>query len=453
MDITPRAIVAIVGRPNVGKSTLFNRLTGSRDAIVDDRPGVTIDRNYGQADLEGAPVWLVDTGGFEPTPSSDLFARMKAQASLAMEEADVIVCVLDGRSGLMPDDRTVADLLRRSTKPVVWVVNKIDGIEHNETMMADFHGLGVDPLYPISAAHKHGIAALKEAVADLLPPQAREPLPAATQDTLVCRVAVMGRPNAGKSTLVNRLLRQDRMVVSDVPGTTRDAVETPFESGGNSFVLVDTAGMRKKAKIDDFLERLTVMRSILAMERCHVCILLMDAEVGPSDQDLKLAALACDRGKALILAMNKWDLLSGDQKRQTDMKEYLARRFVFLPEAEFSYICATTGKGTQPLLDKAHKLFTTAGAIINTSRLNTWLSAMTDKLQPPVIRQKRVKLYFISQVDVHPPTFVIKTNTSMAMPDSYVRYLTKGLSQTFELKGVPLRLVFRKKESNRQTTE
>ena len=449
----PLPVVAIVGRPNVGKSTLFNRLTGKNSAIVEDRPGVTIDRNYGVAQIGRREVWLVDTGGFEPKPQSSLFAKMKAQAELALEEADVVVFLMDAKDGAMPDDHTVTGMLRRSTKPVVYAVNKAESEKLRDVVLSDFYALGIDDMLPVSAAHNHGIGDLEEAIEALLPPlpaseagddDGEAPKNDAEADH-VCRVAVIGRPNAGKSTLVNQLLGENRMVVDDTPGTTRDSVDVSIDFDGTPFVIVDTAGIRRKSKVNDFLERMAVMRALRSVDTSHVVILLLDAQEGPADQEAKIANYALSRGKAIVIAVNKWDIVPGSIESESTALKNIEHQFPFLSFAPVVFISAKTGRRVKRLMEAVYRVYQQGGRRMGANPLNKWLGALTQRHQPPMIQNRRTKFYYISQIAARPPAFAIQTNTKFPIPPSYERFLINNLRREFGFEGNPVRLYFRHK--------
>ena len=453
-------VVAIVGRPNVGKSTLFNRLTGKNSAIVEDRPGVTIDRNYGLAEIGKREVWLVDTGGFEPKPQSSLFAKMKAQAELALEEADVVIFLMDAKDGAMPDDHTVANMLRRSKKPVVYAVNKAESEKLRDVVLSDFYALGIDGMLPVSAAHNHGIGDLEEAIEALLPPlPAGEPVDALADDAAedgddhVCRVAVIGRPNAGKSTLVNQLLGEDRMVVDDTPGTTRDSVDVSIDFDGTPFVIVDTAGIRRKSKVNDFLERMAVMRALRSVDTSHVVILLLDAQEGPADQEAKIANYALSRGKAIVIAVNKWDIIPGSIESESKALKNIEHQFPFLSFAPVVFISAKTGRRVKRMMEAVYRVYKQGGRRLGANPLNKWLGALTQRHQPRMIQNKRTKFYYISQIAARPPAFAIQTNTKFPIPPSYERFLINNLRKEYGFEGNPVRIYFRHKHHDAETDE
>ncbi len=451
-------VVAMVGRPNVGKSTLFNRLIGFRKAVVHDRPGVTRDRLYEEADLLDRRVLLIDTGGLEPRPDSNLLASMRVQTLVAVEEADVIVFLVDGRDGFTPADAEVADLLRRSSKPVVLAVNKIDGARH-EALAGEFWEVGIQPLVTVSSAHGRGIYELLEAVHDELPAATEfetarldepthqgVPIEQADAERGPVRIAVIGRPNIGKSTLINQLLGEDRHLVHDAPGTTMDPVDSPLTAGGREYVLVDTAGVRKRARISDDVERWVSLRAIRAIERCHVSLLIIDGTEGPTDQDAKLAQLVDDRGRALIILVNKWDLAreTEDMDSKT-IDDNLERRLPHAHWAPHLFISALTGKGLHrvlPMVDQAYAQFDRR---IGTAQLNQWLERAVHAHTPPQRHHRPVRLYYMTQTRVRPPTFALFSNTPDGIGPAYRRYLANRLRESWGFEGTPLRLHFKRR--------
>lgn len=458
-------VVAIVGRPNVGKSTLFNRLVGFRRAVVHDRPGVTRDRLYQEADLLGHPALLIDTGGLEPEPDTDLLEAMREQSLIALEEADVIVFLVDGRAGFTPPDADAADLLRRAGKPVVLAVNKVDGPRH-EHMSAEFYTIGIEPLITVSAAHGRGVYELLEAVVERLPVETEgpavsgydedddeddegtweaDPAESEAHDGPV-RIAVLGRPNIGKSTLINQLLGEERHLVHDMPGTTMDPVDSAIEVDGRSYVLVDTAGVRKRARIHDALERWVSLRSIKSIERCHVNLLMIDALEGPTDQDAKLAALVADRGRALIVLINKWDLVRDQPDIDSrSIADSLQDRLSHATWAPHLFISAKTGKGVHHILPTVDRCFAEFNRRISTPRLNRFLEGALTAHTPPQRHHRPVRLYYVAQARVRPPTFTFFSNTPDGIGPTYRRYLANRLRDSFGFEGTPLRLHFKKR--------
>lgn len=448
----PRPVVAIVGRPNVGKSTLFNRMIGFRKSVVHDRPGVTRDRLYQETEVHGRPVLLIDTGGLEPEPDTDLLAAMRTQSLVAIEQADVILLMVDGRAGWTPADDDVASMLRVSGKPLVLVVNKIDGPRH-EDLAADFYATGFDPLITISAEHGRGMYELSDALEKLLPEASEEeedvvpemgvPIEEAELEAErgPIRIAVLGRPNIGKSTLVNQLLGEQRHLVHDSPGTTMDPVDSALTVDGRDYVLVDTAGIRRKTKIDDQLERFVTLQSIQAIERCHVTVLLIDATVGPTDQDAKLIRLIEDRGRALILLVNKWDLTKDlEDVNSAQIEEDIERKLPHAHWAPHLFISAKTGKGVHRILPEVEKVYAEFDKRISTSRLNKWLEVTVAAHTVPQKHHRPVRLYYATQARVRPPTIAVFSNTPDGIGTGYQRYLERRLREDFGFVGTPIRL-------------
>ncbi|TVQ89553.1 MAG: ribosome biogenesis GTPase Der [Deltaproteobacteria bacterium] len=471
-------VVAIVGRPNVGKSTLFNRIIGFHKAVVHDRPGVTRDRLYELAEAHGRRFMLIDTGGLEPRPDTTLLQAMRGQVLIALDEADVIVFVVDARAGFTPADLEVADLLRRTDKAVVLAVNKVDGPSH-EDLAADFWQVGIDELFTFSAAHGRGMWELLDAVVSRLPertaaeddedfddPDALLPqdlpaiLPESPSELLdgeseaptqaplphELRIAVIGRPNIGKSTLVNRLLGEARHLVHDMPGTTMDPIDSPVEIDGQRYLLVDTAGVRRKSKIDDRLERSVSLRSIRSIERCHVALLVVDATEGLTTQDAKLAELVIDRGRALIVLINKWDLTPDlEEVNSRSIEEELRIKLPHAMWAPHLFISAKTGKGVHRILPMVHRVFSSFNTRLSTGRLNRFLLDAVNAHTVPQRYHRPVRLYFATQARVRPPTFVFWSNTPEGVPESYKRYLQNNLREQFDFEGTPLKLHFRQR--------
>lgn len=457
-------VVAIVGRPNVGKSTLFNRLVGYQKAVVHDRPGVTRDRLYEEAEMLDRNVLLIDTGGLEPEPDTDLLASMRRQSLVAVEEADVIIFVVDGRAGYTPADDEVTQLIRRAKKPVLLTVNKIDG-NAQEDLAAEFWSVGLPELITVSAEHGRGIYELMDAVRAHLPEKTQEEIQAEEEALDVdpeadieshpkfegpIRIAVIGRPNIGKSTLVNQLLGEDRHVVNDEAGTTMDPIDSKLSTKKRDYVLIDTAGVRRRTKIDDQLERYVSLRAIRSIERCHVSLLMIDATVGPTDQDAKLAGLVLDRGRALVVLINKWDLTTDHEDIDSASIEHeLLRRLPHAEWAEHLFISAKTGKGVHRILPAVEKAFKCFDTRIGTSKLNRYLQAALNAHTPPQKHHRPVRIHFCTQARVRPPTFVFWANSPDGIPESYRRYLSNSLREHFRLKGTPLRMHFRQKRKSK----
>ena len=433
-------VVAIVGRPNVGKSTLFNRIFGRRKAIVEDIPGVTRDRNYAEVTRFDTPFTLIDTGGFEPVSEERLLVQMREQSQLAVEEADVILFIVDVQQGLTPSDIEVAGMLRRVSKPVLYVVNKVDG-DRQESGLAEFYALGVEEVYPVSAEHGRGIDDLMDAVLALLPPA---PPPAEAGEEI--RLAVVGRPNVGKSSLVNRLLGFERMVANPQAGTTRDSVDTPFTYNRKRYVLIDTAGIRRKGKVSQKLEKYSVVQALKAMDRADVVLVVIDAEEGVTDQDVTVAGYAYEKGRAVILVVNKWDRLTKDNATLGKFVEELRRTFKYLPFAPILFVSALTGQRVNKIMAEVEKVAQEYVRKIPTPQLNKVLSEAVRDHQPPVVQGKRLKFFYITQDGTRPPSFVIFVNRAEGVHFSYERYLGNKLREAFGFTGTPLRLYFKDRE-------
>ena len=433
-------VVAIVGRPNVGKSTLFNRIFGRRKAIVEDIPGVTRDRNYAEVTRFDTPFTLIDTGGFEPVSVERLLVQMREQSQLAVEEADVILFVVDVQQGLTPSDIEVAGMLRRVSKPVLYVVNKVDG-DRQEGGLPEFYALGVDVVYPVSAEHGRGIDDLMDAVLALLPPA---PAPAEPGEEI--RLAVVGRPNVGKSSLVNRLLGFERMVANPQAGTTRDSIDTPFTYNRKRYVLIDTAGIRRKGKVSQKLEKYSVVQALKAMDRADVVLVVIDAEEGVTDQDVTVAGYAYEKGRAVILVVNKWDRLTKDNATLGKFVEELRRTFKYLPFAPILFVSALTGQRVNKIMAEVEKVAQEYVRKIPTPQLNKVLSEAVRDHQPPVFQGKRLKFFYITQDGIRPPSFVVFVNRAEGVHFSYERYLGNKLREAFGFTGTPLRLYFKDRE-------
>jgi GTP-binding protein len=429
-----------VGRPNVGKSTLFNRLIGRRKAMVDDLPGVTRDRNYGNVDRFEVPFVLVDTGGFEPETKDRLLQQMREQSRLAMEEADVILFVMDGREGLTPADREVAEMLRRADKPVFYLVNKVDG-ERHDGAIADFYALGADAVFPISAEHNRGIGDMMDAVIAALPPSGKTAV-----DEEVTKIAVVGRPNVGKSSLVNRLLGFERVVANPVPGTTRDSVDSFFTCKGKRYLLIDTAGIRRKGKTTEKIEKYSIMDSLRSIERADVALIVIDAAQGVTEQDEKIAGYVYEAGRACIFVVNKWDALEKDNSTLGRYVESIRTEFKYLPFAPIVFVSALTGQRLGKIMDEVKVVMTQYAKRVTTSELNRVFSEAVESHHAPLFQGRRVKFYYATQVGVKPPTFVIFTNRPEGIHFSYERYLTNRFRDAFGFSGTPLRLIFKGRE-------
>jgi GTP-binding protein len=429
----------------VGKSTLFNRLTKTRQALVDDLPGVTRDRLYGKAEAEDRRFSLVDTGGFDPPADQAFAAQVHAQIELALQEADVILFLVDGAHGLSPLDQEVANRLRQRHKPVITAVNKVDGPE-KEAQAQEFHALGLAPLHFISAAHGYGVRGLLSEIAEALPPAKPESEQA---DSEIVRVAILGRPNVGKSSLLNALVGGERAVVSEVAGTTRDAVDTPWQAGGKDYLFIDTAGIRRQGKVKPGLDKAVVFRSLRAIERCQVAVVVADASEGLADQDLRVAGQAMEAHRALVLVMNKWDLLKGKTDDQKEVKRQVQRLLKVAPWAPQLYLSAKTGSGVSKLLPTINLVFADFCRRLATGPLNKSLEEIIARHQPPMVKGRRLKFYYASQVSTRPPTIVLFVNDPKAVHFSYQRYLNNQFREAMKLNNAPLRLIFRQRSGRK----
>ena len=435
-----KPLVAIVGRPNVGKSMLFNKLTGQRLSIVEHTPGVTRDRLYAQAEWRGRTFDLVDTGGIEPGTDNQILSFMREQAEIAIASATVIVFVCDIKTGLTAADQEVAGMLQRSGKPVVLAVNKMDATGRTDPDIYEFYNLGLGDPLPISAVHGHGTGDLLDECFRYFPPETQEE----EEDDLI-KVAIIGKPNAGKSSLVNRILGQERVIVSDIAGTTRDAVDSYFENGDGKFLIIDTAGMRKKARVDDRVEKFSVLRATMAIERSDVCVIMIDATEGVTEQDTKVAGLAHEAGKACIIAVNKWDAVEKDGKTMKRMEEDVRRDLSYMTYAPVIFISALTGQRVDKLLALVVSVTNQAAMRIPTGVLNSVLADATARVQPPTDKGRRLKVYYMTQIGVKPPHFIIFCNDARLFHFSYQRYLENQIRATFGLTGTPIKLTIRQK--------
>ncbi|MCL2446772.1 MAG: ribosome biogenesis GTPase Der [Oscillospiraceae bacterium] len=433
--------VAIVGRPNVGKSTLFNKLTGTRRAIVHDTPGVTRDRLYGDCDWLSHTFLLVDTGGIEPHSDDVILVQMRRQAQVAIDTADVIVFVTDLRSGVTANDQDVAQMLQRSGKPIVLAVNKADSVGEVPVGVYEFYNLGLGDPFPVSSVHGHGTGDLLDEVVAHFPTDLEIP---EEDDTI--RVAIIGKPNAGKSSLVNKITGEDRMIVSDIPGTTRDATDTLIQTPQGKFALIDTAGLRKKARVHERIEAYSVLRAKLAIDRASVCVIMIDAAEGFTEQDSKVAGLAHEAGKACIIAVNKWDLIEKDGKTMDTMRKKLMGDFSFMNYAPIIFISAKTGQRIDRLLELVKFVDEQNAMRITTGKLNDILADATARVQPPTDRGRRLKIYYITQASTRPPTFVCFVNRKELFHFSYQRYLENQIRGVFGLEGTPVRMITRERE-------
>ncbi len=433
-------VLALVGRPNVGKSTLFNRLTRERKAIVHDLPGVTRDRNYGTAEWSGRKFLVIDTGGFEPAAETALKKQVQEQTRLAIEEADAILFLFDGKAGLNPLDREAVDLLRRVPKPVFFAANKIDS-RARENGLYEFYALGVEEILAVSAEHGIGVGELLDRVVKTFPGEETET--STEKETKPLALAVIGRPNVGKSTLVNRLLGYERSVVDATPGTTRDALDTPLEFAGRSYTLIDTAGIRRKARVADRLEQYSVVRSLGSIDRGDVIVYIIDGPEGVTSQDAQILAYAAERGKGLVLAVNKWDAVAADKKEPRAYRQEVYRKLPFVDFAPVKFISAATGQGVGKMMAAVKSVAAAYKLKIPTSPLNQALRAIFAQYQPPLAQGKPVKFFYATQIAVGPPTFALFVNFAQGIGAAYERYLVHQLRQALGFEGAPLRLVIR----------
>ena len=433
-------VVAIVGRPNVGKSLLFNKLIGRRLAIVEDTPGVTRDRIYGETDWNGRKFTLIDTGGIEPRSDDQILSFMREQAQIAIENANVIIFLTDIRTGLTAADHEVANLLLRSGKPIVLAVNKMDSTGVPDADFYEFYNLGLGDPVPVSAVHGHGTGDLLDACLKYFPPEDEE-----EPKSDAIRVALIGKPNVGKSSLLNRILGEKRAIVSDVAGTTRDAIDSPFENSRGKFVFIDTAGLRRRSKVEEEIEKYSVLRATMAVERSDVCLILIDARDGVTDQDTKVAGLAHEAGKASIIVVNKWDLVDKDDKTLEHLTADIRRDLSYMPYAPILFISALTGQRVDKLFDLIVDANRQASQRITTGALNSVLADAQTRVQPPTDKGRRLKVYYMTQVGVKPPHFVIFCNDARLFHFSYQRYLENCIRSTFGLTGTPIVLSIRQK--------
>ena len=434
-----RPVVAIVGRPNVGKSTLFNHLAGERISIVEDQPGVTRDRIYAEAEWLNKYFTLIDTGGIEPASKDIIFSQMKRQADIAIETSDVILFMVDGKDGLTAADRDVAEILRKSNKNVLLVCNKIDTFKITEDFY-DFYELALGEPIIISAGQKLGIGDLLDKVIEFFPDDKDT-----DYDEEFIKVAVIGKPNVGKSSLVNKLLGEERVIVSDIAGTTRDAIDTPFTRGDDKYILIDTAGIRKKKNIDENVEKYSVIRSLTAIERADICLIMIDSTEGVTEQDKKIAGYAHDNGKGLIIVLNKWDLIEKDNKTYNQFVEDTYKNLPFALYAPIIMVSAETGQRTNNILDLVNKVSNNQTMRISTGVLNDIIGEAVLMNQPPSNKGKRLKIYYGTQASVKPPKFVLFVNDKNLMHFSYARYLENQIRQTFGFEGTPIRFQFKER--------
>ena len=435
-----KPLVAIVGRPNVGKSMLFNKLVGRRLSIVEDTPGVTRDRLYAECEWRGRTFDIVDTGGIEPGTTTEILTFMRKQAEIAISHANVIVFLCDIKTGLTASDQDVANMLLKARKPVVLAVNKMDQVGMTNPDIYEFYNLGLGDPIAVSAVHGHGTGDLLDACFENFPPEEEE-----EEETDLIKVAVIGKPNVGKSSLINKILGEERVIVSNMAGTTRDAVDSYFENETGKFLFIDTAGMRKKSKVNDQIEKFSVLRAAMAIERADVCLIMIDANEGVTEQDTKVAGMAHEAGKACIIVVNKWDAVEKDDKTMDKMRENIRRDLAYMSYAPIVFISALTGQRVPRLFQLIKYVDDQAAMRITTGMLNSLLADATARVQPPSDKGRRLKIYYMTQAGTRPPHFVCFCNDAKLFHFSYQRYLENQIRNTFGLEGTPIRLTIRQK--------
>ena len=435
-----KPVVAIVGRPNVGKSTLFNALAGDKISIVKDTPGVTRDRIYADVTWLDNSFTMIDTGGIEPDSSDVILSQMREQAQIAIDTADVIIFITDVRQGLVDSDAKVADMLRRSGKPVVLVVNKVDSVQKYMMDVYEFYNLGIGEPFAISAANRQGLGDMLDEVVKNFPETAGE-----DEDSDIPKIAIVGKPNVGKSSLINKLLGEDRVIVSDIAGTTRDAVDTKVTCNGHDYIFIDTAGLRRKAKVKEEIERFSVIRTVTAVERADVVVVMIDAAEGVTEQDAKIAGIAHEKGKGVIIAVNKWDAIEKNDKTIYKHTNRIREVLSFMPYAEIVFISAKTGLRISRMFEILDAVIENQTMRIQTGVLNEILAEAVAMQQPPSDRGRRLKIFYMTQVAVKPPTFVIFVNDKELMHFSYTRYLENKIRDTFDFGGTPLKFIVRER--------
>ncbi|MDO5491789.1 MAG: ribosome biogenesis GTPase Der [Bacillota bacterium] len=433
-----KPLVAVVGRPNVGKSTFFNKIVGRRVSIVEDIPGVTRDRIYAEAEWSGVHFGLIDTGGIEPDSKDIILSQMRQQAQVAMDMADIILFMVDGREGLTAADREVGAMLRRTGRKVVVAVNKVDTKDLPDNFY-DFYELGLGDPVPISSANMLNLGDLLDEIVKNFPVGAGE------EEDEAIRIAMIGKPNVGKSSLINRLLGEERVIVSPIAGTTRDSVDTPFAWQGQDYLLIDTAGIRRKSRVSENIERFSVLRAVAATERCDVCVLMIDGQEGITEQDKKIAGIAHEAGKGIVIAVNKWDLVKKETNTMSRFRRELARELAFMSYAPAVFISALTGQRVDQVLETAHMVAENRAMRVSTGQLNTVITDATMMKQPPSDKGRRLKIYYVTQVGVKPPLFSFKINSRPLMHFSYSRYLENRIREAFGFAGTPLKFMFREK--------
>jgi len=436
-----KPVVAIVGRPNVGKSTFFNYVIGKRISIVDDTPGITRDRIYGEAEWRSRKFTLIDTGGIEPYASDSILKQMRMQAELAIDMADVILLMVDAKDGLTASDSEVANMLRKTSKPVIIAVNKVDNIGEPPAEIYEFYNLGLGEVFPISSSHGLGIGELLDEVYKYFPEETDE-----DEDEEVIKVAVVGKPNTGKSSLVNRILNEERVIVSDIPGTTRDAIDTFTEIDGQKYIFIDTAGIRRKSRVSENIERYSNIRAWSAIDRADVCLIMIDSTQGDTEQDTKIAGYAHEAGKASIIVVNKWDLIEKETGTYESFRESIKERFSFMDYAPIEFISAKTGQRVNKLFPMIQEVYRQASKRVPTGMLNDVINDAVAMVQPPSDKGKQPRIYYTTQVSVKPPTFLIFVNDAELMHFSYLRYIENSLRSSFGFEGTPLRLITRERD-------
>jgi GTP-binding protein len=439
-----KPVVAVVGRPNVGKSTFFNYIAGKRISIVEDTPGVTRDRIYAEAEWRNRKFILIDTGGIEPYSEDIIMQQMKRQAEIAIETADIILFMVDGKEGITATDKEVATMLRKTAKPIIMVVNKIDNVGDPPPEIYEFYNLGMGDFEIISSIHGLGIGDLLDEIYKHFPEEEQD-----DQDDDIIKVAVIGKPNSGKSSLINRLLGEERVIVSDIPGTTRDAVDTYLEMGEDKYIFIDTAGIRRKSRITESIERYSTLRSWTAIDRADVCLLMIDATDGVTEQDTKIAGYAHEQGKATIIIINKWDLVEKETGTLEEYRKTVTEKLSFMTYAPILFISAKTGQRTNRIFDLIKYVVDQATLRISTGMLNDVVNEAIAMIQPPSDKGKVLKVYYMTQVSVKPPTFVVFINSIELMHFSYERYLENQLRKNFGFEGSPIRLILREKDRNK----
>ena len=442
--MSKKNIVAVVGRPNVGKSTLFNALAGSRIAIVQDTPGVTRDRIYQDVEWLNHSFTLIDTGGIEPDSKDVILSQMREQAQIAIDTADVIIFMVDVKQGLVDADAKVADMLRRSGKPIVLCVNKVDNFNRDSMDVYEFYNLGIGEPFPISAANKQGIGDLLEEVVSHFRKDST-----ADEDDDSIKVAIIGKPNVGKSSIINRLIGENRLIVSDIAGTTRDAIDTEVNHNGKKYVFIDTAGLRRKNKVKDALEHYMIVRTVGAVERADIAVLVINAEDGVTEQDAKIARIAHESGKAVIIAVNKWDLIEKDNHSVKEFTKNIRNTLAFMNYAEIMFISAETGQRLVKLYDMIDMVSENHALRVSTGVLNEIMTQAVVMQQPPSDKGKILKLFYITQASVKPPTFVIFVNDKNLMHFSYTRYIENQIREAFGFRGTPLRFIIRERKEDK----